>query len=685
MKIKNLILSATALCCAAGASLADDKGAPASPEIQLKGVTESTKVVTPAELAEMKRDAAKAVEIAAPRLVWDQAVTAGHVNPELEAEKKRIAGMGEYPFPLKDMPLSLAIRTICEVSGSKFIAPEQKGVFDTKVTLRARTNPLSLLDSLADTYGFSYDMKGGMLRFFEVNAGELVARTYKLRYSDLAVAELTPNSLNNQLSRGGATNQAATQSPMRGIQSSAQVLMEGIKEILSRPTTGLKMVDPNQPPQMTRYGDGILTKGSVKYVSDACTLEVFATRQQHEYIKNWLASVDVPQSLVQIETQFVEVSSGDDQNLGLDTTGIGATTISATGLTSGAINFDKFSKTPWPTNAVIEVSDLSVILNALKSNNQATILQNPIAVTLNNRKVNLGSTRQVPIQSANQNTSVASGAGQTNTASIDYLEIGTKMTVLPLIVEADPAYGNKPAVRLDVTLTISSQAGTQTIQGNDYPIVSSRNYAYTVIVPDMHSLAIAGLRESRQRETKKYTPIIGWIPGVRDIPYIGNSNEVSVSDANLLAFITPRILGKGDFDANSRSTKLAKKDEAIRAAGTSTNLLGTSYNENREKVLLPSQDEAPRAETGNSKPEERAAADSEVVRYKATPVAVNDNATPTKTASGETVRAMNAGDYALARRRLNEILEKDPANEDAKALLAEVNAAEARSMAAAQN
>jgi type II secretory pathway component GspD/PulD (secretin) len=653
------------------------------PEIKLQKISETTKVITPEQLALMKREADKVEVIAAPRIVWDQSVDLTRVNVALEAEKQRVGKMGEYQFPFKDMPLPDAIRMICEVSGSKFIAPSRKGVFDTKVTLRTRSNPIALLDSLADTYGFAYDMKDGIFRFYEVNAGELVARTYKLKYTDLAVAELTPNSLNNQLSRGGSTPVTAQTGSMSNIQSSASKLVDGITEILSRPTTGLKMSDPSQPPEFNHYGDGIVTKGTVKYVSDAFSLDVYATRQQHEYIKHWLDSVDVAQRLVQIEAQFVEVTTGDDQNLGLDTSGLASTQVKASGLTSGAINFQNFSKTPWPTNAIIEVSDLSVTLNALMSNNKATILQNPTAITLNNRKVNLGSTRQVPIQSANNQ--LQSGAGNSNTASIDYVEIGTKMTVLPLIVEADPAYGNRPAVRLDVTLAISSQTGTQNIGGNDYPVVSSRNYAYTVIVPDQHSLAIAGLRETRQKETKKLTPIFGWIPGVRDIPYVGNSTETNNFDANLLAFITPRILGQKDFDAKSRSTKLPDKDDALRASGTSVNLLGTGYNENREKVLLPDHTAAPRADTGSVQGSAVDVASPDMVRYKPTSVAVSDSSGGGKSLSGDTVRAMNEGDYALARRRLNEILEKDPSNEDAKALLAEVNSAEARNMVGSPN
>lgn len=692
MKSPRIVLAALALsgfgaAALIGAEAAAPTPAPApaggkitaaAPTLSNVKTAETVSVMTPDAVKKLRdEDGTTQVLPVAPMRFAYEVLNEPKESAEQKAEVARLTKLEAAPFLLKDEPLASAIRTICQPAKMEYIAPRLKGVFaNEKVTLKTTTNPYRLLQSLCETYGIGMEYKNGQWRFYEVNIGELIPKTYKIRYNDLAVAKLTPENINNSLAKGGSNPNAGT--GQANIESNAGALISGITEILARPTTGLKIPDPNSAPTFASDIAGVKTQGTVKYSSDSNTLEVYATRQQHEYIKQWLASVDVPQKLVQIETQFVEVGDGDDSNLGLDTTGIASTKVSATGLQSGPINFDKGTKTPYPSNAVISVSDLSVILNALKTNSKASVLQNPIAVTTNNRKVYLSSTKQVPIQSANN--SLTTGSANSNTASIDYLEIGTKVQVLPLIIEADASYGGKPAVRLDVTVTISSQQGTQQVNGQDYPVVSSRSYAYSVIVPDMHSLAIAGLRDTKVSESKSYTPIIGWIPGVREIPYIGCNMKTSNSDSNLVAFITPRVLGKTDFDPNSRSSKLTKKDDAIRAAGASDSFFGGMHEE-RNTLLLGTPERANASVSPQG--DVHGVPDSgdvewKTVKFKPAPVKVEGAVstapgTPTPLAK-EAIDAQSRGDLPTAKAKLEEILRNDPDNASAKELLADVNA-----------
>ena len=123
---------------------------------------------------------------------------------------------------------------------------------------------------------------------------------------------------------------------------------------------------------------------------------------------------------------------------------------------------------------------------------------------------------------------------------IDYIEIGTIINIHPKIIDDYMSSEGEKAVQLNVSLVVSSEIGKQVIDRKQFPVISSRTYNYTVIVPTGRTLAIGGLSESQETNIEKKIPILG------DVPIIGavfrNKSEVK-KKRNLVAFITPTILG----------------------------------------------------------------------------------------------------------------------------------------------
>jgi type II secretory pathway component GspD/PulD (secretin) len=181
---------------------------------------------------------------------------------------------------------------------------------------------------------------------------------------------------------------------------------------------------------------------------------------------------------------------------------------------------------------------MSLTLNFIESDSESSITQDPKVVTTNNREVSLKSVIQQPIESGSSvDTTIAS---RSNVSSIDYIEIGTIINIHPKIVDDYMGAAGDKAVQLNVSLVVSSEIGKQVIDRKEFPVISSRTYNYTVIVPTGRTLAIGGLSESQETNIEKKIPLLG------DLPIIGaafrNKSEIK-KKRNLVAFITPTILG----------------------------------------------------------------------------------------------------------------------------------------------
>ena len=186
--------------------------------------------------------------------------------------------------------------------------------------------------------------------------------------------------------------------------------------------------------------------------------------------------------------------------------------------------------------ATLSASDMAVTLNFIKSDTESSISQDPTVVTVNNKEVALKSVQQQPIESgSSQENNLGS---RNNVSTIDYVEIGTIINIHPKIMEDHASSKGLKSVQLNVSLVVSSEIGKQLIGGKEYPIISSRTYNYTVIVPSGETLAIGGLSETYNSTTDKSVPILC------DIPIIGAafSNKSNVQrKRNLVAYITPTI------------------------------------------------------------------------------------------------------------------------------------------------
>lgn len=315
-------------------------------------------------------------------------------------------------------------------------------------------------------------------------------------------------------------------------------------------------------------------KPKVIWQSDSNTLYVVATRLQHAWVEGYLEAADKAQAMIAIEVKFIETSNDPKRELGIDWSG----TLGETGTFRQVTEYDQTSEvdpatgqiTKYPTITstsgpntgggfrmdlshlqdfenlkslstltspelgILSATDLSVKLRALLADEDTKTVSYPRMVTMNNREVAMRSVVNQPVLAASSSTS--GGGGATNTASVSYLPIGTVLSILPKKMGQDK-------VLLNIAVTLSSIIGNTVLQGNPYPIASSRVYSAPVEVNNGYTVAVGGLNEARERDGETGVPILSKIP-ILGWAFKYKSKERN--HKNLLLFITPYLIDAKD-------------------------------------------------------------------------------------------------------------------------------------------
>jgi Flp pilus assembly secretin CpaC len=176
-------------------------------------------------------------------------------------------------------------------------------------------------------------------------------------------------------------------------------------------------------------------------------------------------------------------------------------------------------------------------------------------ITTNNREVVLRSVINQPVLGGSSSTSVTGGAS--TTAAISYLPIGTVINILPKKMTADK-------VNLNIAITVSSIISTAIIQGNPYPVASSRVYSAPVEVSGGYTVAIGGLDEAKEQVTDQGVPVLNKIPV---LGWLFKTQSKQKNHKNLMLFITPSLIDdKGGGLPNLPEAVLPKKPDAFMPA-----------------------------------------------------------------------------------------------------------------------
>jgi general secretion pathway protein D len=190
-----------------------------------------------------------------------------------------------------------------------------------------------------------------------------------------------------------------------------------------------------------------------------------------------------------------------------------------------------------------EILNLSLLIRALESDNNANILSTPTLLTLDNEEARIVIGQNVPFITGQY---ALSGAATTPTPfqTIERRDVGLTLRVRPQISEGG-------TVRLQIYQEVSRIEDTSNPAG---VITNKRAVESMVLVDDGQIVVIGGLIQDSLRDTVEKVPVLGDIPVLGQLFTYNSRQRVKT---NLMVFLRPTVLRDG---ARARSLTEGRYD-----------------------------------------------------------------------------------------------------------------------------
>jgi type IV pilus assembly protein PilQ len=444
----------------------------------------------------------------------------------LFSETKEYEGQ-RLTLNFQDIETRAVLQLLAETSGSNIVVSD---TVQGNVTLRLRNVPWDqALDIVMTTKGLAMRQNGNVI--IVAPAEEIAARETADLEARQSIVELEPlYSEFLQVNYAKAADLAAL----------IGASVEGSNAMLS-------------------------SRGSVAIDDRTNILLVQDTAERLQDIRRLVRTLDIPVRQVLIETRIVVVADDYGRELGVRFGFTGVTDQGSSGLLAvsgtgggtdtiinsalGNLN-DPNNGTPFPIdvpsladryNVNVPISSpagtfaLAVLdsdyivdleLTALQTEGRGEIVSTPRVITANQKEARIEQGVEIPYQE-----SASSGATTTQ-----FKKAVLSLTVTPQITPDD---------KIIMDLVVSKDnVGELTPSGNGglVPSIDTRSIETQVLVSDGQTVVLGGIYETERRETVRKVPWLGDIPG---LGVLFRSTSNTQRKAELLIFVTPRILKEG--------------------------------------------------------------------------------------------------------------------------------------------
>ncbi len=390
-----------------------------------------------------------------------------------------------------DTPIGAVLKMIAAQNGLNLVVSSEV-TGNISISLEDVSLPAAL-DAILMPNGFNYFIKEDIIIVKTMDQsiiGELVARTYRLKYLSASAAAAALEPLMSEKGKfipvGASASGSSTES------------------------------------------------GSNQLV-------VFEYPSIHLLIEQLIETIDIKLRQISIEAKIIETNLQNEENLGINwpksistslsgvsTPGSGGTSEESsteTGEMSGVMPLETGN---WQLG-YLSVAQMDVVLNFLQQRNNAKLLSNPRLTTLENEKAIIDIQTVIPIQTINR---FSEGAVVQDIVTFQDEEIGISLEVTPRI-------NDDSTITLTVHPIVEEIIGYSGPTDNQKPITSKRSLNTNVTVKNTETIALGGLLKETQIEVESKLPILGSIPILGKL-FTHKTKDVQTTD--LLILITPRII-----------------------------------------------------------------------------------------------------------------------------------------------
>ena len=234
-----------------------------------------------------------------------------------------------------------------------------------------------------------------------------------------------------------------------------------------------------------------------------------------------IAFLDRPLRQVEIEAQFVSLSTGSTKTFGIDfTSANGPFSVASTGRATGSGLIIGYAR-----------NNFRALLGALEAKNQARRVTAPRVTAINNTLATIGTLVSTPFRTTTTTTPFT-GQVITNTQQ-NYVTTFTGLSVTPTINGDDT-----------VTFRLKPQLSAQDPSADGQaPTITTQNVDTLVNVKDGDTIVLGGLRTKVLTNTESGVPILSKIPVLGKL-FRGTSKVAA--DGDLIVFVTARIVRRAE-------------------------------------------------------------------------------------------------------------------------------------------
>ncbi len=330
--------------------------------------------------------------------------------------------------------------------------------------------------------------------------------------------------------------------------ANAEDLAKVLAEIPSAPTGGAAGAAPAAAGQPTAARGAVtaVMMGKVQIMADKATnsLIIIADKEDYDVVEGVIRKLDIPRSMVYIESLIMEVNATKSLDLGVQWQLFDRTDVNDERVVYGG----RFGATAGPLNPTtalgaglavgvltepfrfggITLSNISAIINAVKRDDNFRILSTPQILTTDNEEARITVGENRPFQTR-ATTDVSGGTYE----SYEYRDVGKILKITPHVSE-----GRNVRLKLSLEVTSLDRLATAATTATR-PVTQKRTIETTVLVRDSHTVVIGGLIDDNRSENETK------VPGLGDIPILGwlfrNTSDAK-QRTNLYVFLTPRVI-----------------------------------------------------------------------------------------------------------------------------------------------
>jgi len=290
----------------------------------------------------------------------------------------------------------------------------------------------------------------------------------------------------------------------------------------------------------------------------------YGTPSDLRQISSLIDQVDVVLPQVHIDVIVTEVQLTKDQVSGLSTFGIDYGFSAGTGTSGATTGGAKTYSTQGPTgtegligspaftiNGVLTNWNLSTVFNVARQNNNVRILSNPSVTITHSQTGTINSGQRIPTINSSTTTLGSVSAANNVTSTVTYTNVLIQLTVKPTI-------GKDGSVYMQIDQQVEDVEGEVPVNGNNQPIIGTREVQSYVTVHDGDVLVLGGLRKRKVDSNHGVVFLLGEIPVLGQL-FQPDSNGETTDE--LIIFVKPTIV-KSNADSEAVNYEMAQNSPA---------------------------------------------------------------------------------------------------------------------------